>query len=64
MSDERKCLRCGGTNLEPGRMQGNGVLCFRPKSAKFLTLQTADVKIAASMCLDCGKSLTNKNEPA
>lgn len=54
MNEEKKCLRCGGTNLEPGSIQSNGKVRFRPKRAKFLTDKTADVWIKANICIDCG----------
>ena len=54
MNEEMTCLRCGGTNLEPGSLQSNGKLCFRPKKAKFLTAKFADVLVKAHICLDCG----------
>ncbi len=55
MSDtEKTCLRCGGTNLEPGRVQSTGRIYFRPDSPRFLTLSTADITVLANMCVDCG----------
>ena len=54
MPTERKCLRCGGAYLEPGRVQGVGQLYFRPKNVKFFSLHTADVPVEASICTDCG----------
>ena len=54
MSDELKCLRCGGTNLAPGTVQASGSLRFRPDNTKFWTLETGDVAIQSFMCTDCG----------
>lgn len=54
MATEKKCLRCGGTNLEPGHIQGICCLHFRPKNVKFCTLRTADVLVEANLCTDCG----------
>ena len=52
--NENKCLRCGGTNLEPGSIQSSGRVCFRPKRAKFISTKVADVWIKAKICIDCG----------
>ncbi|MFX0201963.1 MAG: hypothetical protein ACFFCW_38115 [Candidatus Hodarchaeota archaeon] len=54
MNEENKCLRCGGTNLEPGSIQSNGRVCFRPKKVKFLSIRSADVCVKANICIDCG----------
>ncbi|MBN1360830.1 MAG: hypothetical protein JW993_09570 [Sedimentisphaerales bacterium] len=54
MAAEKKCLRCGGTNLEPGHIQGICGLHFQPKNVKSCTLRTADVLIEANLCPDCG----------
>ena len=54
MSDEQKCLRCGGTNLEPGSIQSTGKVCFRPKKCKFLTTKSGDICVNANICIDCG----------
>ncbi len=54
MDTELKCLRCGGSNLEPGIIQANGRVGFRPKRAKFITTKVADVSIRANICLNCG----------
>jgi predicted nucleic-acid-binding Zn-ribbon protein len=60
VSAETKCLRCGGTNLEPGALRSTGALHFRPHDAKFLKLKTANVDVDAQLCLDCGTvSLTS-----
>jgi predicted nucleic-acid-binding Zn-ribbon protein len=54
MDEKKKCLRCGSTNLEPGSIQSNGKVCFRPKKAKFLSTRSADVCVKANICIDCG----------
>ncbi len=54
MNEEKKCLRCGGTNLELGSIQSNGRVCFRPNKAKFLSIRSADVCVKANICIDCG----------
>ncbi len=54
MNEEKKCLRCGGTNLESGSIQSTGRVCFRPQKAKFLSTKVADVWIKANICIDCG----------
>ena len=54
MSEEKKCLRCGGTNLKSGFMQSTGRVVFRAKNAKFLTPQTGDIVVTADICIDCG----------
>ena len=71
---EKKCLRCGGENLTPGKLQSTGKVCFIPENTKFLTLKTSDVKVGANLCLDCGfveligdiikaKDLTTQKDP-
>jgi hypothetical protein len=54
MPTEKKCLRCGSTNLQPGRLQATGRVSFTPDNARFFTLQTSDVPVRADICLDCG----------
>lgn len=54
MSEELKCLRCGGANMAPGDVQTTGVVRFRPDNTKFWTLQTGDVPVKGFMCTDCG----------
>ena len=52
--EPKKCLRCGGTDLEPGWVQSSGKIYFRPDNTKFMTLRTADVEVNGNFCLDCG----------
>ncbi len=54
MSQAKKCMRCGGDELEPGAIQSTGKIYFRPENTKFLTLKTADIRIDGNICLDCG----------
>jgi len=54
MSDEKKCLRCGGTNLVPSELQSTGKLYARPKHAKFVTVFTTGVLVMGDVCFDCG----------
>jgi len=54
MSEEKKCLRCGGTNLEAGEFQSTGKIYSRPKNAKFVTVLTTGVPVDTLICYDCG----------
>ena len=54
MKNDRKCPSCGSTCLEPGAIQSTGKVYFRPENTSFFTLNTADVPIEASLCMDCG----------
>lgn len=54
MSEEKKCLRCGGTNLTPGELQSTGKIYARPKDAKLVTVLTTGAPLSTSICLDCG----------
>ena len=54
MSEERQCMRCGGTNLEAGEFQSTGKIYSRPKHAKLVTLLTTGVPVETIMCYDCG----------
>jgi ferredoxin-like protein FixX len=51
---EQKCLHCGSDRLEPGNIQSTGAIYFRPDNAKFMTLKTADIRLKANICLECG----------
>ncbi len=51
---EYKCLNCGSDRLELGSIQSTGGIYFRPAKAKFLTLKTADIRLKANICLECG----------
>ena len=54
MSEEKQCLRCGGTNLEVGEFQSTGKIYSRPKHAKLVTVLTTGVPVDTLMCYDCG----------
>jgi hypothetical protein len=54
MTTEKKCLRCGNTELQPGRLQSTGRIWFTPDNLKFFTLMTSDVPVRAYICLDGG----------
>ncbi len=54
MSDEKKCLRCGGTNLVPSELQSTGKLYARPKHAKFVAVFTTGALVTVDVCFDCG----------
>lgn len=54
MNEEKKCLRCGGTNLQPSDLQSTGKIYSRPKDAKLVTVLTTGVPVNALICLDCG----------
>ena len=51
---ECKCVSCGGTNVEPGKLTGTGEVSFKPEHTKFLKAATSNVGIKANMCMDCG----------
>jgi len=54
MNTLQKCPNCNSTNMEPGTLGSTGKIHFRPEDAKFLKLKTANVDVAASLCMDCG----------
>ena len=54
MTEEKKCIRCGSTQLVPGWVQSSGKIYFRPDNVKFLTPKTADLSVNGNMCLECG----------
>ena len=54
MSEERTCLRCGGSNLEDGEFQSTGKIYSRPRNAKLVTVLTTGVPVQTVMCYDCG----------
>ncbi len=54
MSEEKTCLRCGGSNLEAGEFQSTGKIYSRPKHARLVTLLTTGVPVDTIICLDCG----------
>ena len=54
MSDEKKCLRCGSTDLKGGQLQSTGKIYFRPKGAKLASILTSGLPIDAEACFNCG----------
>ena len=54
MNKLQTCPNCSGTNIESGHLSSTGKVYFRPEHAKFLKLKTANVDVAASICMDCG----------
>ena len=54
MSEERTCLKCGGSDLEDGEFQSTGKIYSRPKNAKLLTVLTTGVPVDTIICYDCG----------
>ena len=54
MNKPQNCPNCNGTKIEPGSLSSTGKLHFRPEHAKFLKLKTANVDVAANICMDCG----------
>lgn len=54
MDAQNKCPRCGGVNLETGKLHGGSPLVFRPDDAKFAKVMGGDVQLSAVICLDCG----------
>ena len=63
MNKPQICPNCNSTNMESGTLGSTGRIHFRPNSAKFLKLKTANVDVAASLCMDCGHlALTGDTE--
>lgn len=54
MNAPEKRPGCESDNLEPGRIQLTGKVCFRPENTKFLTPGTSDALLSANICPDCG----------
>ena len=54
MTQEAKCLKCGGTNIKPGVLQSTGKIYARPTEAKLLTALTTGAVVNSNICLDCG----------
>jgi predicted nucleic-acid-binding Zn-ribbon protein len=61
MNEEKKCLRCGGTNLTDGDFQSTGKIYSRPKNAKMSTLFITGVLVDSIICIDCGYLELNVN---
>ena len=54
MSDEKKCLKCGGSNVLLSELQSTGKLYVRPKHAKLRTVLTTGILVHGKVCVDCG----------
>ena len=54
MTDKKKCMRCGSTQLAAGNIQSTGRVYFRPDKVNFFAPKTADLAVNGMMCLDCG----------
>jgi predicted nucleic-acid-binding Zn-ribbon protein len=54
MQIEMKCLRCGGTNVEPSHLQSTGKIYSRPKQGNLLGVLLTGAPVSALTCLDCG----------
>ena len=54
MDEEKKCLRCGGSNLKPGSFESTGKIYFRSEDAKLVSVLTTGVLVNAEVCFDCG----------
>ena len=54
MSEQKRCLRCGGTNLEDGEFQSTGKIYARPKSANLASVLMTGVIVDSVLCYDCG----------
>ena len=55
MSEEMKCLRCGGTNLKSCDIQSTGKVYSCPRDAnKLVSLLTTGAPISNLTCFDCG----------
>lgn len=52
--ENRQCLRCHSSRVEPGAIESLGRSHFKLEHTKFLTLQTSDVSFRGFLCLDCG----------
>jgi hypothetical protein len=51
---DNKCLRCGGSNFQPGAVQSTGSIFFVPDNTKFLSALSSDVSLKSRICMDCG----------
>jgi predicted nucleic-acid-binding Zn-ribbon protein len=63
MNKQQICPNCNSTNMESGTISSTGKIHFHPEGAKFFKLKTANVDVAASLCMDCGHlALTGDTE--
>ena len=49
-----RCASCGHGVLVPGRVQGTGLLYFKPEKTKFWTFEESLISTRAHMCTACG----------
>ena len=49
-----RCASCGHTVLVAGRLQGTGLLYFKPEKTRFWTFEESLVPTRAHMCAACG----------
>jgi excisionase family DNA binding protein len=49
-----RCASCGHNILVAGRVQGTGLLYFKPEKTKFWTFEESLVPTRAHMCTACG----------
>jgi predicted nucleic-acid-binding Zn-ribbon protein len=54
MSEEKRCLKCGSTNVEHGKLQSTGKIYARPDNAKLETVLMTGALVNGIMCFDCG----------
>ena len=54
MTEKKKCIRCGSTQLASGWAQSTGKMYFRPDKVSFFAPRTADLSVTGIMCLECG----------
>ena len=57
MSDSPKCLKCGGTDLQPGQLWGRffpTASAFIPKGGSTWSYNTQSLITKNTICLDCG----------
>jgi hypothetical protein len=54
MSEQKTCLRCGGSDLKSGSFQSTGRVYFRSEGARLVTVLTGGVPVGAEVCFSCG----------
>jgi predicted nucleic-acid-binding Zn-ribbon protein len=58
MDSLKKCSKCGGKNLEMGKLptygKSNLYIIFDSVKKKFISLTSNAVEVRGVMCLDCG----------
>ena len=56
MTDDSKCLKCGGTDLKAGKLSGAflPVSVFRPEGGGLASYKNHALPVKAVICLDCG----------